>query len=91
MLSFSTTQGIAVTITLQHHYKLTYKTINESLRRVIDAFCSVLTVKKLGIYGKSLGGYAAVRSAHKAEFVILDRSFYNISIFIRLDSKKTFQ
>jgi len=53
------------------------------VRIMINVFCNALKIKKVGLYGKSLGGYLAVQNAQKVNFLILDRTFYNMSRLIR--------
>jgi hypothetical protein len=55
---------------------------------MINSFCTALTIKKVALYGKSLGGYLAVQNAQKVNYLILDRTFYNMSILIRLNAQK---
>jgi hypothetical protein len=59
------------------------------VRIMINVFSNALKIKKVGLYGKSLGGYLAVQNAQKVNFLILDRTFYNMSLFIRLDASQT--
>jgi hypothetical protein len=49
------------------------------MRRSID-------IKQVGVYGRSLGGFVALQNAQLTDFVIVDRSFSNISMI----SKKKF-
>lgn len=63
---------------------LTMKNLLSDTEEIIDVIQKKIGCNNLAIYGRSLGGYAAVNMAEKVDLVILDRTFNNISFLARL-------
>lgn len=65
--------------------------IKASFKHLLKQVQLRFRVKRLVIYGKSLGGYFAAEKAASADLLILDRSFFNLSLLPRIRYSATVQ
>ena len=69
----------------------TMESVKSNLNFMIETLKKHIHIKKLVLYGKSMGGFVTIENIHHADYTIIDRSFWNISTIPRIKFNKTIQ
>lgn len=69
----------------------TMESVKSNLNFMIETLKKHIKIKKLILYGKSMGGFVTIENIHHANYTIIDRSFWNISTIPRIKFNKTIQ